>query len=103
MDEIADTKKPTADVTLSAHGMGVITEEEYDNWVSYVIGKLSVVSGVRCTVSCAPFGDAASPDRIVPTSDWSGGLDITQSVKDAIVTLWESYCAEDFPSGDGCE
>ena len=81
-------------VTLRGDGMGEESDEaDYDAWVAYVTDRLSL-DGVDVTVDAARFGEGGRT-RIVAKQGASDRRDLEQDVRDQLVALWDSFCADD--------
>ncbi len=74
-------------VRLSSANMGDVTEADFDMWAEYVNERIDEACGFLVEVTQARFGE--------PGDDFiaDGVGDQNDTVREAIATLWESWCA----------
>ena len=84
----------TATLTLGRDGMGGESDEaDFDAWVAYVSAHIDEATGLDVTVDTRGKRDVQD-DRIRATSDDPANSDDAQTIRDALVTLWDAFCAD---------
>lgn len=99
--------KAKAFLTLTPYNMGEATESDYDAWVDYVSEHIDEACGFAVDVDACQFGRGQLfEDQIEVTgsADDVGACDererIVTTVKEALASLWERWCAEGAPGAD---
>lgn len=79
--------------TLHADGMGEgATEADYDGWVAYVCDRIDEESGHEVSVRAERYGVAG--DDTVTTDDRGDDSEVREAVREALRSLWDSWCAD---------
>lgn len=82
-------------VTLFADGMGDnATEADFDAFVAYVCDRIDDATGLNVAVEAERYGMAGVTRVQAETSEDE------QTVRDAVQTLWERWCAEGAPGAE---
>lgn len=79
-----------ATVILGRDGMGdAADEDDFDAWVAYVTERIDAASGLDVDVQTRGARD-------VQSTGYPGAMDDeAQTLRDALVTLWADFCADD--------
>ncbi len=82
-------------VTLTAYNLGPdATEQDFDDWASYVAEHIDEATGLDVTVEQFGFtgrSSGGSTDRV------SGATSAqTETIREALAALWERGCDENF-------
>lgn len=88
----------SATIILGREGMGELSnEDEFEAWYEYVDDRIDELVGFVVLVEYRGKHDVQSTDVR------ADGDDEKQAVKDALVTLWDDFCAEGDPPVYGCD
>lgn len=78
-----------ATVRLTSYNMGDATEQDFDQFASYVAARIDAETGLDVEVDQFRFGESVWCDEIRAASDVD-----RETVKAALAQLWETWCAD---------
>lgn len=78
----------SATIKLTSYHMGDVTEADFDAWAAYVAARIDKETGLDVTVEQYRFGEGFEDDI-------SEDGDDRETIREAIQSLWEAFCADD--------